>query len=86
VADMVEAVLLDEKRVLPCSTLLAGEYGVHDLYLGVPVMLGARGVEKVLEVDLAEDEKALLDKSIRLCSESIASARQLLAPEPALAR
>ena len=49
-------------------------------------MLGARGVEKVLEVDLAPDEKAMLAASIRLCSESIAEARKLLVPEPALAR
>jgi malate dehydrogenase len=86
VADMVQAVLLDEKRVLPCSALLSGEYGVHDLYLGVPVMLGARGVEKVLEVELAPDEKAMLAASIRLCSESIAEARKLMVPEPALVR
>ena len=86
VADMVEAVLLDEKRVVPCSAYLEGEYGVHDLCLGVPVMLGARGLERVLEVDLAPDEKAMLDASIRLCSESIAEARKLLVPEPALAR
>jgi malate dehydrogenase len=83
-ADMVQAVIRDEKRVLPCSALLQGEYGVRDLYLGVPVVLGSRGVEKVLEVDLAPDEKAMLDASIRLCSESIAEARKLLVPEPAV--
>jgi malate dehydrogenase len=86
VADMVQAVLRDEKRVLPCSAFLEGEYGVRDLYLGVPVMLGARGVEKVFEVDLAPDEKVMLDASIRLCSDSIAEARKLLVDEPALAR
>jgi malate dehydrogenase len=86
VADMVQAVLLDEKRVLPCSAYLEGEYGVHDLCLGVPVMLGARGLEKVFEVTLAPEEKAMLDASIRLCSESIAEARKLLVPEPALVR
>jgi malate dehydrogenase len=85
VADMVQAVLRDEKRVLPCSAFLHGEYGVRDLCLGVPVMLGSRGVEKVFEVELAPDEKAMLDASIRLCSESIAEARKLLVPEPALA-
>jgi malate dehydrogenase len=82
VADMVQAVLLDEKRVLPCSAFLQGEYGVRDLYLGVPVVLGAGGVEKVLEADLIPDEKAMLDASVRLCSESIAEARKLLAAEP----
>jgi malate dehydrogenase len=85
VADMVQAVVRDEKRVLPCSAFLQGEYGVRDLYLGVPVMLGAGGVEKVFEVDLAPDEKAMLDASIRLGSESVAEARKLLVPEPALA-
>ena len=85
-ADMVAAVLKDEKRVLPCSAFLQGEYGARDIYLGVPVMLGAQGVEKVFEVDLAPDERAMLDASIRLCSESIAEARKLLVPEPVLAR
>jgi malate dehydrogenase len=84
VADMVQAVLKDEKRVLPCSAYLQGEYGAWDLYLGVPVMLGARGMEKVFEVDLAPDEQAMLAASIRLCSESIAEARRLLAAEHAL--
>jgi malate dehydrogenase len=83
---MVQAVMRDEKRVLPCSAYLQGEYGVHDLYLGVPVMLGARGVLKVFEVDLAPAEKAMLDASIRLCSEGVAEARKLLVPEPAPAR
>jgi malate dehydrogenase len=83
VADMVQAVLKDEKRVLPCSAYLQGEYGARDLYLGVPVMLGARGMEKVFEVDLAQEERAMLDASIRLCSESIAEARKLLAAAPA---
>ncbi len=82
-AEMVQSVLLDEKRVLPCSAFLEGEYGVHGLYLGVPVMLGARGVEKVFEVDLAQEEQAMLDASVRLCSESIAEARKLLEAVPA---
>jgi malate dehydrogenase len=85
-ADMVEAVLKDEKRVLPCSTFLQGEYGARDIYLGVPVMLGAQGVERVFEIELAPEEQAMLAASIRLCSESIAEARKLLLPEPALAR
>ncbi len=85
VADMVQAVLLDEKRVLPCSAFLQGEYGARDLYLGVPVMLGAGGVERVFEVDLTPDERAMLDASVRLCSESIGEARKLLASEPVVA-
>jgi malate dehydrogenase len=82
-ADMVQAVLKDEKRVLPCSAFLEGEYGARGIYLGVPVMLGATGMEKVLEVELGADERAMLDASIKLCSESIDSARKLLQLEPA---
>jgi len=81
VVDMVEAVLLDQKRIVPCSAYLQGEYGVRDIYLGVPVQLGARGVERILEVELSEDEKAMLARSITLCSESIAAAQALLRQE-----
>jgi malate dehydrogenase len=83
VADMVQAVLRDEKRVLPCSARLDGEYGVKNLYLGVPAMLGASGMEKVFEVELDGSEKAMLDASVKLCSESIEIARRLLQMEPA---
>jgi len=78
VADMVQAVLLDEKRVVPCSAYLEGEYGVKGLYLGVPVMLGKGGVERVFELELTTDERAMLAESVRLCSESIEEARRLL--------
>jgi malate dehydrogenase len=78
VVEMVQAVLRDEKRVVPCSAYLEGEYGAKDIYLGVPVMLGAAGVEKIFELDLAAEEKALLARSIDLVSESIAEARKLL--------
>jgi malate dehydrogenase len=63
VAEMVDAILLDQKRQLPCAALLEGEYGINGLYMGVPVILGAGGVEKVLELKLTDDEKALLTKS-----------------------
>jgi malate dehydrogenase len=76
--EMVQAVLKDEKRVLPCSAYLDGEYGARDIYLGVPVVLGKGGVEKIIEVDLSEDEKAMLANSIKLCSESIDEARKLM--------
>jgi len=78
VAEMVEAVLKDEKRIVPCSAYLEGEYGVHDMFLGVPARLGAGGMEQVLEVELDGDEKAMLANSVKLCSESIASARELM--------
>ena len=63
VAEMVDAILLDQKRQLPCAALLEGEYGIDGIYMGVPVILGAAGVEKVVELDLTAEEKTLLDKS-----------------------
>jgi malate dehydrogenase len=62
-AQMVETIVRDEKRIFPCCSLLDGEYGLKDVYLGVPVKLGANGIEQLLEVDLNEDEKALLATS-----------------------
>ena len=62
-AQMVDSVLLDQKRVLPCTVLLQGEYGIDDLYMGVPVKLGAGGVEEIFELDLTDDERAALEES-----------------------
>jgi malate dehydrogenase len=62
-ADMVEAILKDQKRIMPCSVYLQGEYGINDLFVGVPVKLGATGVEEIIEVPLTDDEKAALHKS-----------------------
>jgi malate dehydrogenase len=62
-AQMVDAVMLDQKRVLPCTAYLEGEYGIDDLYMGVPVKLGAAGVEEVVELDLDGDERAALEAS-----------------------
>lgn len=61
--EMAEAILKDKKRILPAIAYLEGEYGYHDLYLGVPTILGGNGVEKVIEIDLTPEEKAALDKS-----------------------
>ena len=63
VVEMVEAILKDKKKILPCSVFLQGEYGIRDLFVGVPVKLGARGVEQVIEITLAPDEAAALRKS-----------------------
>ena len=63
VAQMAEAILLDKKRILPCCAYLDGEYGIRGLYVGVPVKLGANGVEEIIEIKLTEDERAALDKS-----------------------
>jgi malate dehydrogenase len=63
VAEMVDAVLLDQKRLLPCTALLEGEYGIDDLYMGVPVKVGANGIEEIVELELSEQERAWLDES-----------------------
>ena len=61
--EMVDAVIRDKKKILPCAAYLQGEYGMNDVYLGVPVKLGARGVEQVIEINLTSEEKAALEKS-----------------------
>jgi len=61
--EMAEAILKDKKRLFPCSAYLEGEFGVKGYYLGVPVILGAGGVEKVVEVELNDEEKKALEKS-----------------------
>ena len=61
---MVEAYLRDKKRVLPCAAWLTGEYGVKDLYVGVPVVIGAGGVERIVEIELNHEERAEFDRSV----------------------
>jgi len=76
--EMVDAIMLDKKRVLPCSVLLKGEYGVNDLYVGVPIKLGAGGVEQIIELNLTSDESAALKKSsgaVKELVEAMASIR-----------
>ena len=63
VVEMVDAVLRDKKKILPCAAYLQGEYGMRDVYLGVPVKLGVRGVEQVIEIALTAEESAALEKS-----------------------
>jgi malate dehydrogenase len=60
---MVDAIMLDEKRVLPCTAYLEGEYGIDGLYMGVPVKLGAGGIEEIVEVDLTDEERGWLEES-----------------------
>jgi len=62
-AQMVSAIVRDEKRIFPCCSFLNGEYGINDLCVGVPVVLGANGIEKIIELQLTEEEKALLNSS-----------------------
>ncbi len=63
VVEMVEAILKDKKKILPCAAFLQGEYGIRDLFVGVPVKLGARGLEQIVEIELTADEQAALDRS-----------------------
>jgi malate dehydrogenase len=63
VVEMVEAILKDKKKILPCAAYLEGEYGISGLFVGVPAKLGARGIEQVIEIKLTTEEKAALDKS-----------------------
>ena len=68
---MVEAIVLDRHRVLPCAAWLEGEYGLSDLYCGVPCKLGARGLEEIVEVELTADERAALQKSAASVQETM---------------
>ncbi len=63
VVEMVEAIIKDKKKILPCAAFLQGEYGISDLYVGVPVKLGAAGLEEIIEITLTDDEQAALKKS-----------------------
>jgi malate dehydrogenase len=62
-AQMVDSIMLDEKRVLPCTAYLEGEYGIDGLYMGVPVKLGAEGIEAIVELELSDDEQRMLSES-----------------------
>jgi len=72
VTEMVEAILKDKKKILPCAAYLNGEYGIHGLFVGVPVKLGAKGIEQIIEIKLTPDEKAALEKSVAAVKELIA--------------
>ncbi|KAL8269772.1 hypothetical protein Esti_006301 [Eimeria stiedai] len=61
---MAEAYLKDKKRVIPCAAYLTGQYGVSDLYVGVPCVIGGNGVEKILELPLTDEERAMFQKSV----------------------
>jgi malate dehydrogenase len=62
-AQMVDSIMLDEKRILPCTAYLEGEYGIDGLYMGVPVKLGRGGIEEIVELELSEDEQTMLNES-----------------------
>ena len=69
--EMVESILKDKKKVLPCAALLEGEYGIHGLYVGVPVKLGSRGIEQIYELKLTAEEKKELDRSAAAVQELV---------------
>jgi malate dehydrogenase len=75
---MAEAYLKDKKRVLPCAAYLTGQYGIKDLYVGVPVVIGAGGVEKIVEIELNPTERAAFDKSCAAVRELIDASRKLI--------
>jgi malate dehydrogenase len=68
-AQMVEAIVRDQKRIFPVCTWLSGEYGLKDIYLGVPVVLGAKGIERIIELDLTEAEMELVKESAKSVKE-----------------
>ncbi len=67
--EMAESILKDKKKILPCAVYLEGEYGINDLFIGVPVKLGANGVEEIIEVTLTSEEKAALENSAKAVQE-----------------
>ena len=71
VAEMVEAILKDKKKILPCAAYLEGEYGIKGLYVGVPVKLGEKGIEQIIQIKLTPEEKAALDKSAEAVKELV---------------
>lgn len=74
---MAEAYLLDKRRVLPCAVQLNGEYGLHDMYVGVPAVIGANGVEKIIEVEFLPEEKAMFDKSCNAVKDLVEAFKKL---------
>jgi malate dehydrogenase len=72
ILQMVDSILLDKKMIMPCAAYLQGEYGIKNLYVGVPIKLGAKGMEQIIEVELTENERTLLQKSADAVKELVA--------------
>lgn len=75
VAQMVEAILLDQKRIIPSAAYLEGEYGIKDLFLGVPVVLGAKGMERIIELKLSPSEQEMFKKSADLVRQTVSQVK-----------
>src|SRR6202030_3865280 len=74
---MAESYLLDKKRVVPCAAHLNGEYGVKDLYVGVPVVIGAKGVERIVEIELNGAERTMFEKSVESVRGLVAACKKI---------
>jgi malate dehydrogenase len=79
---MAESYLKDKKRVLPCAAYLDGQYGVNGIFVGVPIVIGENGVERVVEVEFSGEEKAMFDKSVASVTGLVDACKQI---NPALA-
>jgi malate dehydrogenase len=80
---MVDSIVLDQKRILPCAAHLEGEYGYRGLFIGVPCKLGAKGLEQVLELELSAEERAGLDRSAAAVRELVEVVNRSTAGAPA---
>ena len=76
--EMAEAIIFDKRKILPCCVKLEGEYGVNGLFVGVPCIIGKNGVEKVIELDLTDEEKAAFAKSVAGVGKTCAEADEML--------
>ena len=74
---MAEAILKDKKKILPCAAYLEGEYGIDGLFIGVPVKLGAKGIEEIIEIKLLENERQGLENSANAVRELVADLKKL---------
>jgi len=80
---MAESYLKDKKRVLPCAAHLTGQYGVKDMYVGVPAVIGAKGIERIVELELTKSEKAMLDKSVGAVAGLVETCKGMMKSAPA---
>ena len=74
---MAESILKDKKKILPCAAMLQGEYGIKDLFIGVPVKLGKDGIEEVIQITLSNEEQAALNKSADAVRELVEALKKL---------
>ena len=76
--EMLESYLYDRKKILPCSAFLNGEYGVKGLFVGVPVIIGEKGIEKIIELDLSNQSKKEFQKSVEAVEQLVKKCKKLL--------